>query len=202
MNISASLMRIIYIWKDSDIKSFKVSLTLLSSRSKMRTKAIKKTTVRWEVSPGGNWSQTGTVMSSQRSRTLATTCPLSEAPTSTFCWSQQVSPGVLNWTWGFCWVSFPGGYCWWGRWQNSLCGITPPCLFCQILHWVSVALLWFSALIRLKLERLWRKLSIALTVRELHGTNLLVFANFSLSGHWSSVGTLFPIWKWFGAQPY
>lgn len=73
-----------------------VFLTLLSSRSKMRKKAIKKMTVGWETSPGGNWSQTGTVMSSQRSRTLATTYPLSEAPTTTFCWSQQVSSRVLN----------------------------------------------------------------------------------------------------------
>lgn len=69
-----------------------VLLTRLSSRSKMRKKAIKKTTVGWEISPGGNWSQTGAVMS----RTLATTYPLSEAPTTTFCWSQQVSSRVLN----------------------------------------------------------------------------------------------------------
>lgn len=73
-----------------------VFLTLLSSRSEVRKKVIKKTTAGWEISPGGNWSQTGTVMSSRRSRTLATTYPLGEAPTTTFCWSQQVSSRVLN----------------------------------------------------------------------------------------------------------
>lgn len=83
--------------------------TLLSSRSKARKKAIKKTTVSWGISPGGNWSQTGTVMSSQRSRTLARTYPPSEAPTTTFCWSQQVGAPVLNNTRGCCWVWFPDG---------------------------------------------------------------------------------------------
>lgn len=64
----------------------------LSIRNKMKKKkVIRRKTAGPEGSPGGNWSQTGTVIRNQRSRNRITTSPLGEAPTTTFCWSQQVS---------------------------------------------------------------------------------------------------------------
>lgn len=68
-----------------------IKCPFLSFRNKMKKKVIRKKTVAWKGSPGGNWSPTGTVIRNQRSRKWMMTCPLGEAPTTTFCWSQQVS---------------------------------------------------------------------------------------------------------------
>ncbi|XP_034554954.1 cell death regulator Aven isoform X2 [Notolabrus celidotus] len=47
-------------------------------------------------SPGGNWSQTGTDMLSQRGRSLKMTCLLREEQTTTSCLSQQMSAAFVD----------------------------------------------------------------------------------------------------------
>lgn len=92
-------VQFIYVWCPviSFVDRYSITwITLLASRSKMRKKTIRKKTLGWQNSPGGSWSQTGAVMRSQRSRSQMTTDPLSEAPTTTFCWSQQVSSDIFH----------------------------------------------------------------------------------------------------------
>lgn len=75
---------------------FHVFSARLSFRVRMRGRGFQRKKTAWRCSPGGNWSQTGTAMRSQRSRRWMMTRPLREAQTSTLCWSQQVRPVLLT----------------------------------------------------------------------------------------------------------
>lgn len=67
---------------------------VLCFRIEMKGTTFRRKMKGWRCFPGGNWSQTGTAMRSQRDRSLMMTCLLREEQTTTYCWSQQVRSGL------------------------------------------------------------------------------------------------------------